>query len=408
MDAKSIQYNAQHALQIAVGIARPRRVGSQAESHVGQELADYLVGAGYQVQAEPFCFGNAHQVFLVLEIIACQVLVAVSIWLHAVGSPIQTVTAVLLLLLLGLINGLSRAVQEGSLVVEGYNPTAWSRLCQRLGTNFRATNYVARIPGSPAEEGVPHLILVAHYDSKSQRIPLAARMTLFFVGIGGALLFAGMILLTPLLPGLVTPALVMGGLALIAGVPLWFLDLGDDSPGAIDNASSVGVVVELARALAKNPEALHKIDLTILLTSAEEFSLMGAVAYVQRHEKELRRWARSSRLYILNLDGVGVDGSLRWVGSGRWAASTIGPSLLFLVHQACIELGYEIRSLNLPGALYDHLPFAGLGLDAGTLVAVSRASLVIHTRRDSADQLDLRGFEQAGQVVLKVIQALYV
>jgi Zn-dependent M28 family amino/carboxypeptidase len=210
----------------------------------------------------------------------------------------------------------------------------------------------------------------------------------------------------PLLPGLVTPALVMGGLVMFAGVPLWFLDLGDDSPGAIDNASSVGVVMELAQALANNPEVHCKIDLTILLTSAEEASTMGAVAYVQRHAKELRQWDKSNRLYVLNLDGVGVDGSLRWVGMGARSTSHSEPRLLSLVDQACTELGYEIKDFYLPGALYDHLPFAELGLDAGTLVAVSRASLGIHTRKDSADQLNIRGFEQAGQVTLKVIRAL--
>jgi len=30
----------------------------------------------------------------------------------------------------------------------------------------------------------------------------------------------------------------------------------------------------------------------------------------------------------------------------------------------------------------------------------------VHTRRDSADQLAIAGFERAGQVALKVIQAL--
>jgi len=99
-------------------------------------------------------------------------------------------------------------------------------------------------------------------------------------------------------------------------------------------------------------------------------------------------------------------GSLRWVGKGKRAGLTSEPCLLCLVRQACIELGCEIRIFNLPGALYDHLPFAGLGLDSGTLMAVSRASLGVHTRRDSADQLDLRGFERAGQVALKVIQAI--
>lgn len=404
MEAGCIQYDAQQAMKIAEGIARPRRVGSQAQVQVGRELAKTLEQTGYQVQAEAFRFTDALSAFLLLEITACQALLAITIWLYALGSPIQTVTAALLLLLLGLINRINRAAQKGSLVVEGRQPTAWARLCQRSGRAYQATNYVAKFPNPAAGECRAHLLLVAHYDSKSQRLPLAARMTLFFVGISGALLFAMLILLSPLLPGLATPALVMGGLALLAGGPLWFLGLGDDSPGAIDNASSVGVVVALAQALAKNPEVSRKLDLTILLTSAEEVSTMGAVAYVQRHEEELLHWARSHRLYVLNLDGVGVDGALRWVS--RQTVPACDPCLRDLVRQAGVELGCEIRDFNLPGALYDHLPFAALGLDAGTLVAINRASMKVHTRRDSVDQLGLRGFQQAGQVALKVIQAL--
>jgi hypothetical protein len=403
MENENIQFDARKALQVAVSIARPRRIGSQAEAQIGRDLAKFLEQAGYQVQAEPFRFTDAYSIFLLLEIITCQVLVILTFWLNSIGSPIQMVAAMLLLLLLGLINRLNRAVQQGSLVIEKCNPTVWARLCQRLGRTYRSINYSAKISNLPTKPGSPHLILMAHYDSKSQRLPLAARIALFFTGIAGAMLFAGLILLSPLMPELATPAQVVGGVVLLAGVPLWFLDLGDDSPGAIDNASSVGVVLELARALAKDPAISHKLNLTILLTSAEEVSTMGAVAFVQRHAEELRRWARSGRLYVLNFEGVGVDGSLRWVGKAKQTDAPSESSLLSLVCQACIDLDYELRSFNLPGALYDHLPFAASGLEAGTLMASSRASLSVHTRGDDIDQLDVRGFEQAGQVALRVI-----
>jgi len=402
---EAIHYDARQALQIARQIARPRRVGSLAEIQVGQELAFRLEQARFGVHAEPFQFNDAQFVFLKLEIIACQAMIATTIWLCAVGSPVRTVTAALLILLLGLINDLNRAVQAGSLV-NGRKHTVLSSLSQKLGRSYHATTYIARMPGSPTGASGTHLLLVAHYDSKSQRMPLAVRIFLLTVGMAGALLFATLVLLSPPTPVLAIPAMVLGGLALLTGVPLWFLDLGNDSPGAIDNASGVGVVMELAHALANDPQVRDKLDLTILLTSAEELSTMGAIAYVQRHEKELRRWNRSGRLYVLNFDGVGVDGTLRWVSKRERAASPTNPCLVSLVRQACKDLGCKIKGFNLPGALYDHVPFAALGLHAGTLVAVSRASLGVHTRRDSADQLALAGFEQAGQVALKVIQAL--
>jgi len=404
-DYEAIHYEARQALQISRRISRPRLVGSQAEIQVGRELASRLDQAGFRVHAEPFRFHDASIVFLKLEVISCQVLVAATIWLYALGSSIPSVTAALLLLMLGLLARLNNAVRKGSLV-DGRKQTAWSSLCHRLGRSYNATTYVARMPDSSQGASATHLLIVAHYDSKSQRMPLAARIFLFSVGTVGAMLFAVLVLLSPLKPVLAMPAMALGGLALMAGVPLWFLDLANESPGAIDNASGVGVVMELARALANDPRVRSKLDLTVLLTSAEEVSTMGALAYVQRHETELRRLDRLGHVYVLNFDGVGVDGTLRWVGKGERAASSSEPCLLCLVRQACKELGCKIRRFNLPGALYDHLPFAAIGLHAGTLVAVSRASLGVHTRRDSADQLALAGFEQAGQVTLKVIQAL--
>jgi hypothetical protein len=407
-DNEATHYDARQALQIAMHIARPRRVGSQAENQVGRELASRLEQSGLRVHAEPFRFSDASTIFLKLEIIACQVLIAAAMCLYAIDSSVRTVTAALLILLPVLFNKLNRAVQQGSLD-EGQNHTAWRSLCHRLGRSYHATTYVARLPRAYGDASATHLLIVAHYDSKSQRMPLAARIFLFAMGMAGAMLFAILILLSPLAPVMVTPAMVLGGLALLAGVPLWFLDLGDDSPGAIDNASGVGVVMELAHALANDPQVRRKLDLIVLLTSAEEVSTMGAVAYVQRHEKELRRWEQSGHVYVFNFDGVGVNGPLRWVSKGELAAlhsELLEPRLVSLVRQACKDLGCKIKSFNLPGALYDHLPFAALGLQAGTLVAVSRASLGVHTRRDSADKLALAGFEQAGQVALRVIAEL--
>lgn len=406
MDLQTIGFDAERALQVASSIARPRLVGTDEEKQVGQQMAACLEAYGYQVQPEPFRFSDAHSVFLIGEILLCQLLIGATLWLNARESPVQSVTAVLVILFLGLISGLNRAVQEGSLAEDGKQGSAWSRFCQRVGRKFQATNYVARMPGQKTESSDLHLTLVAHYDSKSQRMPLAARMTFFILGMGGGLVFAVLILLSPILPALVTPALAFGGLALLAGVPLWFLDLGNESPGAIDNASSVGLVMQLAEALAQHPEICHQLDLTILLTSAEEASTMGAVAYVHRHEKRLRAQAKFGRAYVLNFDGIGVDGPLRWVGQAGEIVDPSKPCLLCLVRQACIELGGEVKIFNLPGALYDHIPFSSLGLDAGTLVAVNRASLAVHTRGDTTEKLDVRGFQQSGQTVLKVIEAL--
>jgi hypothetical protein len=133
----------------------------------------------------------------------------------------------------------------------------------------------AHLPrASAGRDELPHLYLVAHYDSKSQRMPLVVRIALFMLAIS-----AGLMLVVLTLFGIFTVLyLPIGLLALAAAIPLLFLDVGNNSPGAIDNASSVGLVLHLAEVLAQRADWQNKLRLTILIPSAEEMTLMGSVA----------------------------------------------------------------------------------------------------------------------------------
>jgi Zn-dependent M28 family amino/carboxypeptidase len=250
------------------------------------------------------------------------------------------------------------------------------------------------------------LILVAHYDSKSQRLPLILRIALFVVGIGGSLVFAVSILFSSFYAPLAAIGILAGGLSLLADLPLLFLDRGNASSGAIDDASGLGVVLHLAEVLAAQPDIAHQVGLSVLITSAEEFGTLGATAFVRQNSEQLHLQDRDSRLYVLNFDGPGVDGKLYWVGGDRPGKQASEPCLSFLVPQACAELDYHLGKFSLPGALFDHLPFTHHGFDAGSLISIGRASLSIHTSRDSVDQLHIRGFEQAGRVALQIIGKL--
>ena len=111
-------------------------------------------------------------------------------------------------------------------------------------------------------------------------MPLVVRITLFMLAI-----IAGLILVVLTLLDVSTVLyLPIGLLALAAAFPLLFLDVGNNSPGAIDNASSVGLVLHLAEVLAQRADWQDKLHLTILIPSAEEMTLMGSVAYVTAYE----------------------------------------------------------------------------------------------------------------------------
>ena len=406
MDIDLPVFNPVSALEYANQISRPRLVGTEQERAVGSQVAAWLEGFGYLVTRQGFQFADAQSVFLTFEILLSQALVLTTIWLQSTGSPARTVSALLLLILIALTNTINRLVQKASLKGEPGKPVGILRsLCWRIGRHYSTCNYFARTPDAANDPSRTHLLLVAHYDSKSQRYPLTLRIGMFVIGIGGGVLCAVLVLLSPLAPSLGAIALAIGGVSLLASVPLLFLDQGNRSPGAIDNASGTGLVLHLAEVLARQPEIKGHIDVSFLVTSAEEFSALGALAFVHHFEERLRYQANAGRLYVLNFDGPGVDGGLYWVGKDTPSEQ---PSLAFLVRQACKELGYPLGKFSLPGAMFDHMPFAHHGYDAVSLTTISRASLAIHTSKDAQVQLHSRGFEQAGRVVLRIIQALQV
>lgn len=365
------------ALQYAASIARPRRVDSGEDDVVAGEIADRLRSFGYRVELEPFTFSNSLNILLSIEILLVLILLA-SIFL--IGDRLKIVPAISILILV--------------LAATPINPLARSIA---LTNKFRflkrySTSNIVAVLNDYIDPAAPHLYLVAHYDSKSQRLPLVLRIALFSAALSSSLIFAAMTLLD-----LTSPITTLVGIsAILTGLPLLTLDMGNRSPGAIDNASGVGLVLHLAESLAQPTDWRNKIGITVLTPGAEEFSLMGSAAYVQRHAGQLDREA--SHAHVLNFDGIGVDGDLRWIGQEG--------ELSDLIRQACRDLNLKLGRFNMLGAVYDHLPFADRGLDAVSLIAVSPASRSIHTPRDSSDKLHVRGFDQAGRVALKVIENL--
>ena len=125
---------------------------------------------------------------------------------------------------------------------------------------------------------------------------------------------------------------------------------------------------------------------------------MGAVAFVRTEEERLRHDSLVG-LFILNFDGVGVDGELQWVGEAL-------TKLADLILQSSRDLHIKTRRFRLIGALFDHVPLARRGFDAVSLITVGRASRSVHRPADAIGELHVRGFDQAGRVTLKLIEQL--
>ena len=377
-----MRFNPETALRYACEIARPRRVGSGEEQVVAREIVARLQSFGCRVELQPFRFATGVNTAIAVEVGLSLLLIALAIW-----SKEAAPWAALLILGMALFfERLNRMVEAAS--IAGQTP----REANLSGLWQAAFNILATLPGS--DSSLPNLYLVAHYDSKSQRVPLLVRMTMFVVVLGGGAAFAALTLL-----GLSTAAVMVGMVVIIVGLPLVFLvaDSGNESPGAIDNASGAGLVLHLAECLAERRD----LNLTILITSAEEMAVMGAAAFVRHNEVVLRQQAEGGGLFVLNFDGVGVDGKLHYADSHNQRGRLTG-----LIKQIVNERRLPLSRFWLAGVLFDHVPFAQHGFDAVTLVTLGKASLSVHTAEDTADKLHVRGFEQAGLVALEVAERL--
>jgi acetylornithine deacetylase/succinyl-diaminopimelate desuccinylase-like protein len=204
-------------------------------------------------------------------------------------------------------------------------------------------------------------------------------------------------------------------------------------PGANDNASGVAVLLELARRYGSRKPA-PAVTLRFVAFGAEELGLLGAKAYLEKHQRELE----NCRM-LFNIDTVGGDGKVvadtRWgvrgvpakVGSqlpkeftgkatvdldARWMLLSTGLRPLFMssnvpmwlsaaVSEAGKELGREFVSSG--GAGSDHRVFVQAGVVA-TNIAISGAG--IHTPADVAASVHADSLEMAARVVSTVVDTI--
>ncbi len=159
----------------------------------------------------------------------------------------------------------------------------------------RAVNLEAR------RGGEPEVWLIAHLDTKSQPVPLLVRAA----GIAASAVVWPVTAVLALLAARgavpyfsVSVAAIIGALA---ALPLVLSTVGDDSPGALDNASGVAAVIGATDLIGAD------MPIGVVITSAEELGMAGAAA-----------WARGRPVGVaINCDGVDDDGGVTFTIASR-------------------------------------------------------------------------------------------
>jgi hypothetical protein len=341
-----------------------REAGSEGALQARRVMAGYLSSLGFRVEEQRFQFSAS-------TVTVYPLFGAGLGWLMLVQIPLLTVP---------------RAPAWAALAAWGVGVVALGLLLAGVALGW------APVGGQPREAanlvavrgtGTPRRWIVAHYDTKAQGMSL------------GALLWAGgyaaivVLLLTmlavwrlrapldvDLVAGAAILALVACGLASRGG-------LAGTSPGARDNAS--GVLAALTAAAHATSD-----DLGILLTSAQEFGLVGARIFAQERGTSL------PGVEVVNLDVLDDVGRLRvchhnaaGAGLAREIATRLG------------RAGLEATSLKIPVlAPLESAPMARSGAVAVTITRCDRTTLArLHTRADTLEGLDFQTATAVGQAL---------
>lgn len=368
------EFDINRAYENARAISFPRETGSYGEKQVADYIAKKFRDSGLEVTEEWFTLFFSPWLLLKIGLFIGFILLLLSRIL-ANRHPVIASLVIFALMITLLFTG---PVWQwfGRRGIK--NP--WSR-------EKRSKNIIARFPppfNSPLAKGgdreVSTLYLMAHYDSKSQSLSLGGRILLISITVAGCLLLA--------LTYLLQVTAIQDGIFLFVNVStvILFLNRTDNlSPGGIDNAGSIGLLLELAETLSKKPPG--NLNIIFISTGAEEEGLMGAYAFLKTHRDELDH----ERTFILNFDGIGIKGKLR----------------LFSKINGLPETLNRLSSWpTFSGLMMDHLPFRSNGLKAVTLACVSRRAFKIHTESDTIDLLSPEGMGEAGDIALRVIEEL--
>ena len=346
----------------------PRPAGSPEEKQAMDYLTGKLESAGYQVSRTPVAFAP--------EALYSPFFGLGALFLIAAGFllPVTPIPALLLPFLNLCLPQLSR------LAIQKRKPT-------QISENLFAV--------LPEQQKKDRLILCAHLDSGKmsgiaqpawikiyhQCLFYGQRIAIFLCLLAIACLM-GVNLPETLYTGIKVLVLIVGG--------LWFsLDLldqfgaaGEYAPGANDNASGVGVALELAKiASQKSPKAY---EVAFLFTGAEETGLHGA--------QQAAAALDPAHDVVLNLDMVGTGRQLYYVtAEGTLSILRTDKRLNQVIQKAetnARAAWYTVRSGDFAAFLRHGIRSTSLELRSGDAVGPH-----YHTRLDQVNTIDPESLE---------------
>jgi aminopeptidase YwaD len=173
------------------------------------------------------------------------------------------------------------------------------------------------------------------------------------------------------------------------------LDTKHDTPGALDNATGVAVMLAVAELLAEEPPLRHDIEF-IAFNGEDHAESAGEVAYLAAYPET------GDIALVVNIDGAGLAG-----GPCAVSRYNLSAELDALVESALSASGGVIEGE--PWFASDHAIFEMRGVPAMAITSadmVTTFSTLTHTAADVPEIVDADVLAEAARFIARVVRAL--
>lgn len=364
----------------------PRRCGSSGEKKAFQYILEHFRNYSLSCDIQNFAFSSSpfSLIARLIPLIILALLIAAALLSTVSTAATLTIVAVVIAVF--------------------FLSTRWNRLSEFMAGQPGAktsNNIVARIPNDEARK---EYIFLAHYDSKSQVLPLYLRVAGTFLFLFGFFIsLVGIVSVSLNAPFLSKELLFYPiALCLISVLSALFNVKGNLSPGAIDNATGIALLLELARIIQSRKDK-GTCSYTFVATGAEEEGLIGAIHFIKMFKGSLR----NKEALFINFDGAGAPGKI--IVHDRYGIPPVRTSnkLTELVLHRAREQQMDVsRGYLPPGVGVDAIPIAYHGFEVISFSSrmFSRATFSIHSSRDVPENIDLDSLKQLAKLTLSLIK----
>jgi hypothetical protein len=267
-------------------------------------------------------------------------------------------------------------------------------------------NVIVKLP--PTREVQRCLVMVAHLDSHRAVFWFATDILVRILVPFSIIIIYGVYLAIPVyILAALTNWQVFAWIGLILALFHflgWFTgvtaDLGRYSPGANDNASSVGTLLALAERLKAQP--LQNTELWLAFTGCEETSGDGTLALIKDHGASLK-----DALFV-DFEMVGIGDQISYIREeGNLNRLTIPPEVESLVREVGQPFGIRPASTPLVGASTECSILLKHGFKAVCFIAHHQGSTILpewHRLTDTPDRLQVTSLERVQAISWALLQ----